>query len=236
MAYRESITITVDQSNSGSINSQLLGTIGGFNEARRGTDIATKAVDYLTDGVYRVGHDIFGEASYDYYVDVTGLSFDLSAIPAGAIIKDVKLVLNSPFDFAGLDFTDILLIKYDWGAGSMTAGDFINLDTLSDPVAYPILGSRNSQFLFFPPSRDPSFLCNEAMVAYVQEQFNFSRPARIFMVAADTLYNKEPDFYTRERKGLPRIGAAGQDESKSYGFTFDLVTLEVTYELQSQIS
>lgn len=236
MAYRKSITISVDQSNSGSIDSQLLGTPNGFNEARRGTDITTKEVDYYSDGIYRVGHDIYGEASYDYYVDVTGLSFDLSSIPEGAIIKDVKLIINTPFNSAGLSLTDILLINYDWGSGAITAEDFINLDDLNDPVAYPILGSRNSQFVFFPPSRDPSFLCNEAMIAYIQEQFNFGRSARIFMVSADTLYNKEPDFYTRERKGLPRIGNAGQSESKSYGFEPGIVSLEIVYELQSQIS
>lgn len=236
MAYRKTTILTVDTGNSGSINSQLLGTPNGFDDARRGSAIATKAVDYLSDGEYRVGHDIFGKASFDYYVDVTGLSFDLSSLPTGAVIKDVKLIINSKFNFAGADFVDLLLINYDWGAGAMTAGDYINLDDLADPIKYPILGSRNSQFIFFPPSRDPSFLSNKAMVDYVQVQFNFGRPARIFVVSADSLYNNQPDFYIRERKGLPVIGSFGQSLNQSYNFSEDLVTLEIIYELQSQIS
>src|SRR3990167_6966846 len=227
MAYRKSVTIAVDQSNSGYVRSSVIGVPNGLDEARKGTAIATIELDPYANGLYNVGHQIVADPSFDYYVDVTGLSSSLASIPAGAVIKDVKLSINTAFNSGTTSYTDILLVQYDWGSGTLAVGDFIDLDTLNDPVTYPILGSRNSQFIFFPPARDQSFLANKAMIEYIQTQFDNGNPARFWLVSADTLYNNQPDFYIRERKGLSVITPA-QEESKSYQFDPADITFTIT--------
>ena len=67
------------------------------------------------------------------------------------------------------------------------------------------------------------------MIEYIQTQFDNGNPARFWLVSADTLYNNQPDFYIRERKGLSVITPA-QEESKSYQFDPADITLEIIYE------
>lgn len=221
MAYRQTVTITADQTNSGSLYSQD-NTQPNYQQQysliRAGTapGLGTRST-YLY-----IGQTVSADS---IIIDESFVGFDVSTLPADAVIKDVKINLN-PGTSPVTDF-NILAIKYDYGSGAITTGDWLNLITASaDNDTYPIIGQKNT--VDFPATNGnnlgDTLLMRQAAIDYVQAQVvarGFVRIALVNQLAYDgTLaagYLNQTDLNPTD----------GNTQFLAYKTT---VTLEIIYE------